>query len=84
MVTPDDYRTIASVAELENMYVHEAMRGKGVGVKLVEKFEDWCKEKGVQVIRVVASAENSDSIKFYQARGAKPVSLILEKVLESK
>ncbi len=82
IVAPEDYRTITSVAELENMYVKDAMRAKGVGAQLVEKFEAWCKEKGVNVIRVVASAENNDAIRFYKARGAKAVSLTLEKNLE--
>ena len=81
MVAPEDYRTIKSVAELENMYVKDSMRGKGIGGKLVKQFEDWCKEKGVEVIRIVASAENADAIKFYKAHGAKPVSLTLERSL---
>ena len=81
MAAPEDYRTVKSVAELENMYVQESMRGKGIGGKLVQQFEDWCKEKGVEVIRIVASAENADAIRFYESKGAKPVSLTLEKAL---
>ncbi|MES2314414.1 MAG: GNAT family N-acetyltransferase [Patescibacteria group bacterium] len=82
MAAPEDYRTIKSAAELENMYVKDSMRGKGIGGKLVQQFEDWCKEKGVEVIRVVASAENAAAIKFYEAHGAKPVSLTLEKKID--
>ena len=84
MVTPEDYRTITSVAELENMYVNESVRGKGVGGKLVKQFEDWCAEKGVQRIRVVASSGNSSAIKFYEAHGAKAVSVVLEKTLAAE
>jgi len=83
IAAPEDYRTVKSVAELENMYVQESMRGKGIGGKLVQQFEDWCKEKGVEVIRVVASAGNADAIRFYESKGAKPVSLTLEKTLDS-
>jgi len=84
MATPEDYRSVKSVAELENMFVREEMRGKGIGGKLIQQFEDWCKERGVEVIRVVASAQNSEAIKFYEAHGAKPVSLTLEKNFGSK
>ncbi len=84
MVEPEYYRTVRSMAELENMYVQESMRGRGIGGKLVQQFEDWCKEKGVQIIRVVASAQNSDAIKFYKAHGAKEVSVTLERRFDTK
>lgn len=81
MAESEDYRTVKSIAELENMFVDESMRGKGIGGKLVSKFEDWCKERNVQIIRIVASSGNADAIKFYEGHGAKPVSLTLEKEL---
>ena len=81
LVEPEDYRIVGKMAELENMYVQEVLRGQGIGGKLVNQFEDWCKEKGVQRIRVVASADNSDAIKFYEAHGSKKVSITLEKDL---
>jgi ribosomal protein S18 acetylase RimI-like enzyme len=84
MVEPEDYRTVNSIAELENMYVQESMRGKGVGGKLMSQFEDWCKERKVQIIRVVASAANIDAIKFYETHGSKKVSLTLEKNLDQE
>ena len=84
MAEPEDYRTVSSVAELESMYVQESMRGKGIGGKLVQQFEAWCKEKEVQIIRVVASAQNTDAIKFYKSQGAKEVSVTLERALDSK
>ena len=84
MVTPEDYRSVKSVAELENMFVREEMRGKGIGGKLIQQFEDWCKERGVEVIRIVASAQNAEAIKFYETHGAKPVSLTLEKNFGAK
>ena len=84
MVAPEDYRTITSVAELENMYVRESSRGKGIGGKLMQKFEDWCKERKVQRIRIVASAGNSEAIRFYKAHGSKEVNLTLEKELISE
>jgi GNAT superfamily N-acetyltransferase len=81
IIEPDDYRTIESMAEVENMLVQEFMRGKGVGGKLMKQFESWCTEKKVQIIRIVASAANNDAIKFYKKNGSKEVSLVLEKEL---
>ncbi|MEI7777221.1 MAG: GNAT family N-acetyltransferase [bacterium] len=81
IVEPEDYRSIIKMAELENMYVQENLRGQGLGGKLVDQFESWCKGKGVTRIRVIASAGNSDAIKFYEAHGSKKVSITLEKDL---
>lgn len=79
IVTPESYRTIKSLAELENMYVEESMRGKGIGSKLVYMFEKWCTEKKVERIRIIASAENARAIKFYKTQGSFEVCVTLEK-----
>jgi GNAT superfamily N-acetyltransferase len=84
MAEPEDYRTVGSIAELENMYVQESMRGKGVGSKLIFQFEDWCRERKVQIVRIVASAANNDAIKFYKTHGSKEVSVTLEKNLSQE
>ncbi len=77
----EDYRTVKRSAEAENMFVKAEMRGRGVGRKLMQQFEDRCREKGVEVIRIVASSGNTDGIRFYESRGLKPVSVVLEKQL---
>jgi ribosomal protein S18 acetylase RimI-like enzyme len=82
IIEPEDYRTIRTIAELENMFIVENYRGKGIGGKLSKQFEDWCKERKVQIIRYVASAQNIEAIKFYQAHGSKKVNITLEKELE--
>ena len=81
IIAPEDYRTLTKMAEAENMFVEESFRGQGVGTKLSEQFEDWCRGKGAQRIRHVASAANSEAIKFYKAHGSKEVSVTLEKEL---
>jgi len=81
MIESEDYRKVESIAELENMFVDESMRGNGIGGKLISRFEDWCKERKVQVIRVVASAGNDSAIRFYESHGATPSSVTLEKQL---
>lgn len=56
-------------ADLENMYVDEDFRGKGIGDALVSEFKAWCKNNGVSVIRVEAVAQNIKAIDFYQKEG---------------
>ncbi len=64
--------------ELENMFVKEEFRSKGVGAKLVNEFFNWSKTKGVERSLVVAYATNEKAIKFYQKMGFDPESVSLE------
>lgn len=75
------YRTISKLAEVENMLVLKKYRGLGIGTKLLEEFMDWCKSKGIEKVRAVASSQNTKAIDFYRERGFEDYSLILEKEL---
>ena len=66
-------------AELENMYVDEKFRSMGIGKKLMEEFEKWCKAKGVETITVECVYENEKALKFYNTNGFKNHSVKLEK-----
>lgn len=81
LVEPEDYRILNKLAEGENMCVRDSFRGRGVGSKFTSKFEEWCREKGVEVIRYVASAGNTKAIQFYKSQGLKEVNITLEKRL---
>ena len=81
LIAPMDYRTITILAEAENMYIKDTFRSQGIGGKLVALFEDWCKERKVQRIRYVASANNVEAIKFYKKHGCKEVDIGLEREL---
>ena len=83
MAHPEDYRTVESFAELENMFVGESARGKGVGGKLVNQFREWCNERNVQIIRIEASAENTEAIEFYKRHGSKVMNVTLEMNLDT-
>jgi ribosomal protein S18 acetylase RimI-like enzyme len=78
----EKYRNLPIVAELENTYVLEEFRSKGVGKKLYKEFIKWCKSKNVGIVRVEASASNSQAIKFYRNNGFKDYTLILESDLK--
>jgi GNAT superfamily N-acetyltransferase len=68
-------------SELENIYIEEIARGKGVGKRLTEKFTTWCKANGAQSMLVAAYYDNEDAIEFYKACGFKPFGFKLEKAL---
>ncbi len=79
---PEDFRTVKSLAEGDNMYIKESFRGNGIGTEFIKQFEEWCRERKIQVIRYTASANNVDAIKFYESREYKKYNIVLEKELE--
>ncbi len=81
IIKAEDYRTVKKLAEVENMYIKAAFRGNGIGARLLEQFEMWCREQNVERIRFVASAENEKAISFYKTNGAEAVAVTLEKKL---
>ena len=74
----EDYRILPIVAELENTFVLDEFRSKGIGKQLYNKFIEWCKTKNVGKIRVEASAQNELAIKFYRVNNFKDYTLVLE------
>jgi GNAT superfamily N-acetyltransferase len=71
-------RVAPKFVDLENMFILEEFRGMGAGTKLYEAFVSWCKAKGAGRLRVIASAQNLDGIKFYRKNGFFDYDLILE------
>ena len=74
----ESYRILPIVAELENTFVLDEFRSKGIGKQLYNKFIEWCKAKDVGKIRVEASAQNELAIKFYRNNNFKDYTLVLE------
>ena len=64
--------------QLKNMFVLEEYRGKGIGTELINKFIEWCKERGTKRIRIVASVQNKKAIELYRKLGFNDYNLILE------
>jgi len=75
------FRTEAKAAEVENMYVEEPFQRKGVGGMLMEHFFTWCREKGVEVIKVEAVVGNAKARNFYQKFGFLKHNIVLERKL---
>ena len=81
MAKTEKYRTPSMTAELENMFVLEKFRGKGLGSKLTLEFLGWCQKNGAQIVRVVASYNNKQAIGFYKSLGFSSYNVVLEKVI---
>jgi ribosomal protein S18 acetylase RimI-like enzyme len=65
-------------SELENMFVREEYRNKGIGEKLVKKFLSWSKENGISNTFVSAYSPNHGAIRYYERLGFKPYASELE------
>lgn len=76
-----EYRTIPSMVEIDNVWIEEMYRNRGVGKELITQFETWARERGVDRMRVIASHKNQRAIQFYTREGFQEYDLILEKDL---
>jgi diamine N-acetyltransferase len=72
------YRNLPKIAEIDNMLVLEAYRGKGIGTLLYNTFLKWCNDEKVKIIRVQATAQNIQAINFYRKNGFNDYTLVLE------
>lgn len=75
----EEYRDDLKVAELETMYILPKYRGKGIGTELVNQFNSWSEEKDADRLRVEATAQNKDAIRFYRENGFEDYALTLER-----
>lgn len=64
-------------AELVSTYVVPALRGNGVGTRLVENFTAWARERGATRLHVTAYTANADAVRFYRRHGFAPLSTVL-------
>ena len=78
-VKPESYRNVSKMIELEDMYVLNEFRSKGIGTKLYKQFLAWAKKKGAKRLRVTASTKNKRAIEFYKKNGFKDYDTTLEK-----
>jgi PhnO protein len=60
-----------SVGEIQEFYVIENHRGKGIGRKLVEKVKDYAEEHQLTMIEVATNKKRSDNIVIYENLGFK-------------
>ncbi len=74
----ETYRNLPICAELENTFILDDYRSKGIGSRLYAEFLGWCKTKNVHKIVVEVSAQNELGLNFYRKNSFKDFSMILE------
>ena len=67
-----------TLAEADNMYILEDYRKYGVGTRLMNEFKNECIKRGIQELKVTASAKNINAINFYRKKGFEDFELTLK------
>lgn len=75
----ESYRNIKKIAEVENMFIVEKYRHKGIGSILIKEFLKWCKINKANRVKSIISHNNLNSIKFHKQNGFKDYNIVLEK-----
>lgn len=68
-------------SEVENIFVDEEFRRKGVGRKLIQAFIEWSKDQKVNRVVINSFWKSSEAIKFYKKMGLVPYDMSLELTL---
>jgi len=63
--------------EINNMFINDESRGLGIGKSLINTFKEYCREKNILNIKVVASYKNKKAIEFYHKNGFEEFDLTL-------
>ena len=75
--SPDTWRLTKRV-EVDNIFLKDAHRGKGVGKKLIHEVKKWSREIQANRIFLTAFFQNKKAIAFYEREGFIPYELTLE------
>lgn len=67
---------LAHRAEVINVYVNSAHRGRGIAASLWSALEQHAVAQGIEQLELAVNAENADAIRFYLARGCRQVGTI--------
>ena len=59
----------APSAWIEDLVVQEQFRKQGVGKTLLEKAQEWAKSKGAKRVQLIADADNTSALDFYNRLG---------------
>jgi len=73
------YRSVNPIAEIENMFVLEDFRGRGIGSNLIRSFEVECRKREVTRFRVGFIFQNKKAERFYTKFGFDEFEKYLEK-----
>ena len=75
-------RKINPIAEIENMFVSDEYRDRGVGTELIKEAIKQVREKGAKRLGVEVEAQNSGAINFYKSNGFEDFEVTLQLKLD--
>jgi GNAT superfamily N-acetyltransferase len=64
------------VALVEDMVIGAAMRGRGIGARLLQWMEAWARGRGLTRLQLLADRNNSPALRFYAQQGWQPTQLV--------
>jgi ribosomal protein S18 acetylase RimI-like enzyme len=71
------------IGDLASLFVHEDLRGLGVGKRLCDRFKSYCRDRNVVHITVEAASSNYPTHDFYHRLGYEDYSVTMRlKVME--
>lgn len=62
------------VADIHNIAVLDAVRGRGVGSALFDRLVTWCREQGAAAIMLEVRADNEPAQALYASRGFQTIA----------
>lgn len=75
----DEFAPACTRIDINEVSVEPAYARQGIGTKLMEKAEEWAKEKKITNLETLVYDFNKDAISFYEANGYKPYSIKMQK-----
>lgn len=60
------------VGEIQEMFVKDAYRGKGIGSLLIEALFEVAKRENFKILEVTANKKRMDTHRFYESKGLLP------------
>ena len=76
-------QTLVSTAEggecalVEDVVVSKPKRGLGIGPRLLEEIEEWCRGRGIARLQLMADKGNDEGLAFYQREGWAQTRMIV-------
>jgi GNAT superfamily N-acetyltransferase len=57
---------------VDELFIHEPHRGRGLGRKTFEFLDRYCRDQGIQAIHVGVEVRNERARRFYESIGFEP------------